>query len=124
MIPGRADGRTASAGSACRLAFPMPSIEALEKLLQADPGDPFILYGLAHEHAKLGQHETAVGFYDRCIAADAGYCYAYYHKARSLQELDRIDEAVETLKQGTKKAREAGDGHAVSELQALMLDIS
>ncbi len=101
----------------------MPSIEALEKLLHADPTDAFVLYGLAHEYAKLGNHAAAIGFYDRCLAADPNYCYAYYHKALSLQALERIDEAVQTLKDGTQKARQTGDGHAVSELQALMLDM-
>lgn len=102
----------------------MPSIEALEKLLQADPKDAFILYGLAHEHAKLGKHPTAIEFYDRCIGEDPAYCYAYYHKARSLQAMERIDDAVKTVNEGIKQARGSNDGHAVSELQALLMELT
>lgn len=102
----------------------MPSIEALEKLLKNDPGDPFLLYGLAQEYANQKNHERAIEFYDQCLAADPSYCYAYYHKARSQQALDRIDDAISTLKAGTDHARKSGDGHAVSELQAFLLDLT
>jgi tetratricopeptide (TPR) repeat protein len=102
----------------------MPSIEALEKLLKTDPADPFLLYGLAQEYANQKNHETAITYYDQCIAADPSYCYAYYHKARSQQELDLIDEAIQTLKTGSDQARKVGDGHAVSELQAFLLDLT
>ncbi len=102
----------------------MPSIEALEKLLKADPGDAFILYGLAHEYAKLGQHETAITYYDRCLVSDPDYCYAYYHKARSQQAIERMAETKQTLQDGIARARKAGDGHAVSELQAFLLELN
>ena len=32
----------------------MPSIEQLKKLLELDPEDTFVLYGIAQEHAKAG----------------------------------------------------------------------
>lgn len=98
----------------------MPSIDALQKLLEQDPADAFVLYGLAHEYAKLSQHDTAVGYYDRCIASDAGYCYAYYHKARSQQSMGKVNDARKTINAGIKAAKKAGDDHAEYELRALM----
>ncbi len=92
----------------------------LEKLLAADPGDAFVLYGLAQEHAKLGNHAGATAYYDRCIAADPGYCYAYYHKARSLEALGRLGDAKEVLLAGMAAARARGDDKAIGEMGALL----
>lgn len=98
----------------------MPSIEQLEKLLAADPADPFVLYGLAQEHAKRGEHARAIEFYDRCLAADPHYCYAYFHKARTQESAGRKAEAVSTLKAGLAAARRASDQHALSEIQGYL----
>ena len=65
----------------------MPSIPDLQRLLEKDPKDPFLLYGLAQEYAKAGDVAKAVEYYDRCLAADPLYCYAYFHKARVQQAL-------------------------------------
>lgn len=102
----------------------MPSIADLQKLLAKDPADPFVLYGLAQEYAKKGDHAAAVGFYDRCLAADPAYCYAYFHKARSLEALGKVPEALETLARGVAAARAAQDGHALSELSGYLEDLS
>ncbi len=99
----------------------------LAAMLDADPTDAFVLYGLAQEHAKLDtpeNQERAVEFYDRCIAADGAYHYAYYHKAMSLIELERKDEAAATLRAGLTSAKGARDQKASSELAALLDQIT
>ena len=104
----------------------MPSIAQLEKMLAADPRDAFVLYGLAQEHAKAGGeagHGAAVEYYDRCLAVDPAYCYAYFHKARSLVALGLVSRAVATVQAGIAAARGAGDAHAASELQGLLDEI-
>ncbi|MDX2131386.1 MAG: tetratricopeptide repeat protein [Planctomycetota bacterium] len=100
----------------------MPSIAQLEKLLAADPNDPFVLYALAQEHAKHGATDTAVDFFDRCLAADPTYLYAYYHKARVQLEAGRADDARAALRTGIAAATQAGDAKALNELRALALD--
>ncbi len=102
----------------------MPSIAQLEKLLQADPQDPFVLYGLAQEHAKRGDTAQAVLFYDRCLAADPMYLYAYYHKARALQQAGRTEEALATVKAGGHFATRAQDAHAARELSTLQDELA
>lgn len=94
----------------------MPTVEQLEKLLSLDDTDTFVLYGLAQAHAKEGRDEEAVSFYDRCLAQDPHYCYAYYHKARSQEALERLAEAAETLEAGLGASKAAGDGKAISEI--------
>ncbi len=101
----------------------MPSIQQLEKLLAADPNDAFVLYGLAQEYAKAGNTPQAVEFYDRCLAADPAYVYAYYHKARALARAGRTPEAMACVHAGKTAAKQASDGHALSELSALELEL-
>ncbi len=92
----------------------------LRAMLDADPSDAFVLYGIAQEHAKLGDHDAALPFYDRCLAADPGYFYAYFHKAQSLIALSREAEALDTARAGLAAARAAGDGKAAGELAGLV----
>jgi len=94
----------------------MPTVEQLERLLEADPTDTFVLYGLAQAHAKEGRHAEALGFYDRVIEVDPHYCYAYFHKARSLEAMGEAAGAVATLRAGLEASREAGDAQAISEI--------
>lgn len=101
----------------------MPSIEQLEKLLNAEPNDPFVLYGLAQEHAKQGDHTRAIEFYDRCLAVDANYHYAYFHKAMTLRQRGGPGDdarAIEALRAGLVRARAGSDAKAASEIAALL----
>jgi tetratricopeptide (TPR) repeat protein len=95
---------------------PGDRLQALLAMLEREPGDAFCLYGIAQEHARAGRHPQALEWFDRAIAADPDGAYAYFHKARSLEELDRVPEAVATLRTGLEAARRARDGHAASEL--------
>ena len=98
----------------------MPSIASLLKLLEKDPADPFLLYGLAQEYAKTGDTARAVEFYDKCLVADPSYCYAYFHKARAQQDAGQSQAAVGTVKAGIVAAKKAADSHALSELSGLL----
>jgi tetratricopeptide (TPR) repeat protein len=112
---------------------PMPSPEParadarlaqLERMVAADPGDVFCLYALAQEWAKRGVTEQALAWYDRCLAADPDHCYAYFHKARVLEDAGRVDEAIAALTTGLGRARAVGDGHAASEIAGYLDQLS
>lgn len=113
MVPGSAGVQQSS----------MPSIAQLEKLLDPSDPDPFILYGLAQEYAKAREFARAFEFYDRCLAIDPGYCYAYYHKARAQADQGDAAAALITIASGLDAARRVGDGHAMSELQGLKAEL-
>lgn len=100
----------------------MPSLAQLERLLAAEPGDAFLLYAIAQEHAKVGAVAAAVEYYDRCLNADPGYCYAYYHKAKVLLGAGRGAEAIVTIDAGLLVAQRTGDGKALGELSTLRDD--
>lgn len=98
----------------------MPSLEQLQRLLEADPDDAFVLYGLAQEYARLGRWSDAIAHYDRCLGVDPLYCYAYYHKARVQARTGDLTGASATIRRGLDAARRAGDTHAAAELQVLL----
>lgn len=101
----------------------MPTIAQLERLLAADPEDTFVLYCLAQEHAKAGSHDDAIVYYDRCLAADEAYCYAYFHKARSLEALGRRGDAAETLRTGLAVSQRVGDQKAIGEIGGYLTEL-
>lgn len=88
----------------------------LLKLVEADPSDAFCLYGIAQEYARRGSVDEAVAWYDRCLAVDRDYCYAYFHKARALDDAGRTADAIAALRLGLDRARVSGDAHAASEI--------
>ncbi len=98
----------------------MPRIEDLKKLLAAEPNDAFVLYALAQEHAKLTQFAEAIALYDRCLAADPSYLYAFYHKARAQQAAGDVPAALATLRTGIAAARGRGDSKAWNEMQSFL----
>jgi tetratricopeptide (TPR) repeat protein len=98
----------------------MPSIAQLERLLETDPEDAFVLFGLAMEHAKTGAHPAALEYFDRAIAADPTNSYHHFHKARSLESLDRTPEAAAVLREGLGALQDHPDPKAASELSGYL----
>ena len=102
---------------------PMTQPDRLTKLLamlEDDPEDPFCLYGIAQEHAGRGDHPTALEWYERAARADPDDGYIHFHRARSLEDLGRVEEAMAAVREGLEAADRAGDAHARSELTGLL----
>ena len=95
-------------------------LEKLRLLLERDPNDPFVLYGIALEHKKLGDAKAAIEFLDKTIAADSGYCYAYYQKGQVLETIGESDAARETYQKGIAAAQLKGDAHAAGEIESAL----
>ncbi|MEQ8317396.1 MAG: tetratricopeptide repeat protein [Phycisphaerales bacterium] len=102
----------------------MDRIAQLGKMLDADPSDTFVLYSLGQEHAKAGRHDEAVGFYERCIEADAGEHYAYFHMARSLEAMGEDERAAEALRIGLTRATADGNQKAAGEIEAYLSQLA
>ncbi|MEO0476273.1 MAG: hypothetical protein AAF085_09960 [Planctomycetota bacterium] len=96
-------------------------LEQLQKLFEADPADADLPYMIALEHGKAGGTEEAIAWLDKTIALNAHYHYAYFQKAKLLDEDGEIDEAVAVLDQGIALATQAGDAKALGELQELRM---
>jgi tetratricopeptide (TPR) repeat protein len=92
----------------------------LERLLERDPSDAFVLYGIALEHKKAGDAQRAIAFLDRTLAADPGYCYAYFQKGQVQEALGEVAAARETYRAGAAAARAKGDAHAQGEIEGAL----
>ena len=92
----------------------------LTKLLEKDPADPFLLYGIALEHKKAGRLDEALDWLGRTLEADEGYCYAYYQQGQTLEAKGDTDAARTAYQRGIGVARRVGDGHAAGELQVAL----
>ena len=95
-------------------------LEKLQKMLERDPSDPFLLYGIALEHKKLGDAQRAIEFLDKVIAADAGYCYAYHQKGLVHESSGNVEAARASYRAGIAAAEAKGDEHAREEISAAL----
>ncbi|WP_017731660.1 hypothetical protein [Nafulsella turpanensis] len=91
-------------------------ISQLKKFLEDDPNDPFLLYALATEYVKEAP-QTALTYFEQLLLEHPDYVPTYYHAAALYTDLDLQDKAEEVYKTGIIKARQAGDSHALRELQ-------
>ncbi|MEC9373095.1 MAG: hypothetical protein VYC34_04590 [Planctomycetota bacterium] len=101
----------------------MSRIPQLLKLAESEPSDADVLYMLAQEHAKEGSHTEAITWYNRCLAVDQGYHYAYFHKARSLESMGEKEKAKEALRAGLERAKADGAAKAVNEITGYLAEL-
>ena len=95
-------------------------LEQLQAMMQRNPNDPFVLYGIGMEHKNGGDVAAAIDFFNRTIAADPGYAYAYYQKGQTLELAGKLDEARQTYHSGITAAQAKGDAHAAGEIAAAL----
>lgn len=99
-----------------------PRMAQIEAMLADDPGDAFLRYGLAMEHAGQGDDEQAVRVLRELVqlTADAPYVPAFHMLGQALARLGREPEAAAALRDGVAAARKVGDAHALGEMQNLL----
>jgi tetratricopeptide (TPR) repeat protein len=104
-----------------------PTSDKLKKLfslLERQPNDAFLLYGVGMEYKKLDDLPRAIEFFNKTLLADPGYCYAYYQRAQTQEQAGDIAAAKLSYDEGIAAAARVGDTHARSELETArqMLD--
>ena len=97
-----------------------PRLQQLQKLLEREPNDTFLLYGIALEHKKLGDGPRALEYLDRVLALDPGYCYAYHQKGLVHESNGDIEAARQAYREGVAAAAKKGDAHAREEIQGAL----
>jgi tetratricopeptide (TPR) repeat protein len=95
-------------------------LEQLVAMMQKNPRDPFVLYGIAMEHKKAGDSATAIDYFEKTLTVDPGYCYAYYQKGQVQESGGQADAAREAYRAGVAAAQAKGDGHAAGEIAAAL----
>jgi len=100
-----------------------PRLEQLLKLLEREPNDTFLIYGLALEYKKAGNLPRAIELLNRVIQLDSGYCYAYHQKGLAYEQAGDIEAARQAYRDGIAAAEKKGDGHAKGEIEMALMEI-
>ena len=99
---------------------PTPRLRQLQQMLQRQPDDPFLLYGVAMEYKKADEPALALEYFGKVLQRDPNYCYAYYQRAQVHESLGELDAARRSLHEGREAADRCGDGHARQEIEAAL----
>ena len=102
------------------MAEPSERMRKLQAMLQKQPDDTFLLYGLALEYKKANDPARAVEFLDRVIRLDPGYCYAYHQKGLIHESTGDVESARRSYREGVEAAARKGDLHAQQEIAAAL----
>jgi tetratricopeptide (TPR) repeat protein len=97
--------------------------QQIEELLQDDPNDPFLRYGLAMEYVSAGDDEEAVRCFRELFAVVPDYVPAYLQAGQALTRLDRVEEARDVFRRGITAARQKNDLHAQGEMQEMLANL-
>ena len=97
-----------------------PRMRQLQKMLQSQPDDPFLLYGVAMEHKKAGDPGAALEFLRQVTARDPNYCYAYYQQGLVHESQGDKESARRAYLDGIQASERAGDAHAKGEIEAAL----
>ncbi len=98
-------------------------LNSLLKLLEKDPDDSFLSYGIALEHISTGNYEEAERYLSSIIKKDLNYVPAYMQLAQVYENLNLIDKAKNIYKEGIEIARKNNDSHAADEMEDFLNEL-
>lgn len=85
-------------------------------MLETEPKDSFLRYGVAMEYARAGQHDAAIREFGTLLSHDPGYVAAFFMCGRSYESIGQIAQARAQYEQGIAMAKKTGDQHAAAEM--------
>ena len=95
----------------------------LEQLTQSEQADSFAWYGLAMEYRKRERWDDALAAFTSLRQRDPSYVAMYLMAGQMLAGQGREEDAREWLEAGVARAREAGNSHALGELQDALAEL-
>ncbi len=98
----------------------MDRIALLNEVLSQNPDDAFARYGLAMEYSKTGEVDRALDEFKKLLTTHPDYTAGYFMAAQTLASAQRTEEAKRMLIDGIASARRTGNGHAQSEMTAML----
>ncbi len=101
----------------------MDRVALLTEVLSQNPTDAFARYGLAMEYSKAGEVERALEEFGKLLATHPDYTAGYFMAAQTLTKAERWDEARKMLADGIASAKKTGNGHAQSEMEAMLAEL-
>lgn len=92
-------------------------IEALKQLLEQEPHDTMLLFGLGNEYCSLGQWAEAMPYFEAAVQVDPEYAAVYVYLARAYEETNQPDMVRQTIERGWGPAVRSGDKNLIAELE-------
>lgn len=92
-------------------------IEAFKKLLEADPKDPLLHYGLGLDLLKAGSAEEAVREFAEAARLNPDHTASYREWGKALERSGRPGEAREAWLRGLEVSRRTGDLQTGKEME-------
>jgi predicted Zn-dependent protease len=102
----------------------MDRVAALSEILTANPNDAFARYGLAMEFSNQGDLTRALQEFATLLGNSPDYTAGYFMAAQTLVKAGRREDAKKMLQDGIASAMRTGNGHAQSEMQAMLDELS
>ncbi len=103
--------------------LPMSRIDAIAKIVESQPNDPFPRYGLAMEYKNAGRAEEAHAQFEELRRRHPDYVPQYLMHGNLLASIHRLDDARAVLQAGLAAARKKGDGHAAGEIESALQNL-
>lgn len=91
--------------------------------LEMDPADEFTRFAIAMEHVNTGRDDEARDWFLQILERNEQYIGVYYHLGKTLERMNRPDDAVDIYTRGIALARSMNDHHAASELEGALLEL-
>lgn len=102
----------------------MSRLEAFEQMIEDNPNDPLIWYGLASEYLKVEKLDQAAEALRNVIKLNPQYTAAYQMLGSTLVTIGRNEEAVLVWKEGVEVAEKAGAWKAKQHIEGLLSTLS
>jgi len=101
-----------------------PKIEQFKKVLQLDPNDDTLWFGLGKAYMSDEDWPEAISALERCLAVQPSYSAAYYALAQSLQQQHEPERCLEVIEKGIEVATTNGDLLVIKNLEQLKTTLS
>lgn len=92
-------------------------LKKLEKFLESDPEDPFLLYAIAIEWISEDPEKTW-SYFERLMTDHPDYIGTYFHAAKLQVSFGNRTDAEEIFKKGIEVAQNNNDVHSLRELKS------
>ena len=96
-----------------------PKIEQFKKILQLDPQDETLWFGLGKAYMGDQNWTEAVPALEQCIQVRSNYSAAYFALAQALQQLEEFEKCRSVCDNGISVATTNGDLLVIKNLEEL-----
>jgi tetratricopeptide (TPR) repeat protein len=100
-----------------------PRLKQLFTFLEMDPTDAFTRYSIGYEYVGMGESEKALACFEALKSDIPEYVGTYYIMGKTLESLNRKEEAAAIYKEGISVAESRRDFHALAELRTALNEV-